>query len=1195
MAAVPVVDFSATPTSGNTSTSISFTDSSTNSPTGWAWYFGDDAFSNGWVQRTSAASWTIRCAQTSVTLPDGSIVLMGGTGATGLKNDVWRSTDAGATWSQQTAGALWSVRYDHNSVVMPDGSIVLMAGRDAGSYKNDTYRSTDKGASWSQQTAEALWTARFCPTSVALSDGSIVLMGGLDSSSNYQNDTYRSTDYGATWSQMTSSAGWTARYASSSAVLPDGSIVIMGGFRTGGPLNDVWRSSDKGATWSQMTANAGWTARYAFSSAVLPDGSIVIMGGYDKDGNHMNNVWRSADNGATWTQLTSSAAWSGKAYQSSAAIANGSIIVMGGVDSSDHYTNDVWYLETATSFAKNPTHTYSSNGNYKVSLQAYNSDGYSNSIKTDYITISQTLSSSAASGIGLPVPVPTTIPTPVPPPIADFSAPVTMGMAPLSVAFIDQSVNNPSSWYWSFGDQTMSTLQHPIHVYSSPGVYTVSLTATNAGGSHSKTRISFITINKTDAVTDFTGVPTSGNAPLTVAFTDRSGNKPVTWRWSFGDGMISTEQNPVYVYKKPGSYTVSLTTTNVTGGTGTKTRNDYISVINNSHALIVSAITPNSGIKNKIVEKAGISGSGFNSGTTVRLTKSGKADIVATSVSFISANKISCNIDLSGAETGTWNVVVTNSDGKSGSLANGFTIKSAAPVAAFDATPTSGGVPLKVTFMDKSSGDRITSRIWQYKLNLSSVWMTVPFDQSKSLTISSAGSYDIKLTVKGTDGSDDEIKTNYINAGCDFSKQLGIERCFGGIGDQCWGANLIQQEIDFGLFKKTFTINIVPVEQNQNTCLGNGWMSVGSIRHDKCCIITPTGKLCNGNFFGNGCEDEWNEAQSDTICSQTLNSPRQWPVTFGPYFYGNNGDDTTADLKAPSGTKVAIKNEKYCQSGQCKKDCNGNPIKKTDSCGEYCECSEITDSIVCNKNPVLILHGISDSVTNVYNSRLYAELSKTHKVYAIDYLSGPGNAYGDIRDYAHTLDNKIKEIKKQTNSEKVDIVAHSMGGLISRYRIQNIPDGEDDVGKLIMIGTPNHGSQISDQMNYCLANAAYCAQHAFDGTYKQDNINQAINEMYPGSEFLYELNGNRATSEDVAKGGVSDKTSNKVRYSVIAANYILNGDGAVMFDSAKLSGVPIYPVRASHIEQFSHQEVIDKVIEILADDDSSIPNKYKYT
>ena len=86
--------------------------------------------------------------------------------------------------------------------------------------------------------------------------------------------------YTAPWTQLNASAGWSARYGHSSVVMPDGSIVLMGGYDPAATIkNDVWRSTDNGATWTQMNASAGWSARYGHSSVVMPDGSIVLMGG----------------------------------------------------------------------------------------------------------------------------------------------------------------------------------------------------------------------------------------------------------------------------------------------------------------------------------------------------------------------------------------------------------------------------------------------------------------------------------------------------------------------------------------------------------------------------------------------------------------------------------------------------------------------------------------------------------------------------------------------------------------------------------------------------------------------------------------------------------------------------------------------------------------------------------------------------
>jgi PKD repeat protein len=77
-------------------------------------------------------------------------------------------------------------------------------------------------------------------------------------------------------------------------------------------------------------------------------------------------------------------------------------------------------------------------------------------------------------------------------------------------------------------------------------------------------------------VAEFAADPTSGTIPLTVNFTDTSSNTPTSWSWTFGDGDTSTEQSPSHVYNSAGNYTVSLTATNG-AGQNTETKVDYIS------------------------------------------------------------------------------------------------------------------------------------------------------------------------------------------------------------------------------------------------------------------------------------------------------------------------------------------------------------------------------------------------------------------------------------------------------------------------------------------------------------------------------------------------------------------------------------------------------------------------------------------
>jgi serine protease len=166
------------------------------------------------------------------------------------------------------------------------------------------------------------------------------------------------------------------------------------------------------------------------------------------------------------------------------------------------------------------------------------------------------------------------------PPVAAFSGTPLSGNYPLTVTFTDASTNSPTSWSWTFGDGGTSTAQNPSHVYTAAGTYTVALTATNAYGSNTLTKTGYVTVtapNTNPPVAAFSGTPLSGNAPLTVVFTDASTNTPTSWSWTFGDGGTSAVQNPSHVYTTAGTYTVALTATNAYGS-NTLTKTNYITV-----------------------------------------------------------------------------------------------------------------------------------------------------------------------------------------------------------------------------------------------------------------------------------------------------------------------------------------------------------------------------------------------------------------------------------------------------------------------------------------------------------------------------------------------------------------------------------------------------------------------------------------
>jgi len=127
---------------------------------------------------------------------------------------------------------------------------------------------------------------------------------------------------------------------------------------------------------------------------------------------------------------------------------------------------------------------------------------------------------------------------------------------------------------------------------------------------------------------------------------------------------------------------------------------------------------------------------------------------------------------------------------------------------------------------------------------------------------------------------------------------------------------------------------------------------------------------------------------------------------------------------------------------------------------------------VSSNNPVLIVPGIgaswnwqemiggplNDSWSFFPGVHIYDSLIEALEVEGFDvhviYYDWRKSNLETSKDF---LKKKIDEIKLKTGSNNVDIVAHSMGGLVSRAYIQS-NDFEDDVERFVMLGTPNHGS-----------------------------------------------------------------------------------------------------------------------------------------
>lgn len=147
-------------------------------------------------------------------------------------------------------------------------------------------------------------------------------------------------------------------------------------------------------------------------------------------------------------------------------------------------------------------------------------------------------------------------------PVPNFSATPREVCAFVPVVFTDLSTGTVSEWHWLFGDGGSSTTQNPSHEYTDTGYFTVTLIVGNYGCYDTLVMPNYIHVNPPIALFN---VILNCNLPFVRTFTDQSIGAD-EWTWDFGDGNTSTLQNPIHIYATAGVFNVTLTVRNLTTG-----------------------------------------------------------------------------------------------------------------------------------------------------------------------------------------------------------------------------------------------------------------------------------------------------------------------------------------------------------------------------------------------------------------------------------------------------------------------------------------------------------------------------------------------------------------------------------------------------------------------------------------------------
>jgi PKD repeat protein len=427
---------------------------------------------------------------TLTTLPDGRALVVSGDSETGARIDTPEIYDPVAdTWTPKAKKlmSLYPFMY-----VLPNGKVY-----EAGTKTTTSFFDASGAGSWSSGPTALFGSSSYSESGATYAPGKILRAGGGDPAINRT----QIIDMNAANPQWQETAPMAfPRRRMNTPVLADGSIMAVGGTRQ---ADDAGQAILDGEIWSpttkQWTTVASMTqARMYHSTALLlPDGRVVTGGG-ESTGRLTAQVY-SPPYLFKGPRPTITASPGDAAYGASFSV---------GTDVTD-------IAKVAIIRPSGVTHAIDMNQRYvPLSFSAAGSQltvtapPSANHAPPGYYML-VVVDSKGVPSVAKWVHLGQGGGSPPPPgaPVAAFSGSPLSGTAPLTVSFMDASTNSPTTWAWDFDNNGTvdSTQQNPQFTYTSPGTYTVKLTATNTSGSDTAVKTNYITV----------GSPPTGTQTLT--------------------------------------------------------------------------------------------------------------------------------------------------------------------------------------------------------------------------------------------------------------------------------------------------------------------------------------------------------------------------------------------------------------------------------------------------------------------------------------------------------------------------------------------------------------------------------------------------------------------------------------------------------------------------------------------------------
>ena len=225
-------------------------------------------------------------------------------------------------------GNLNTAHNNHTATLLPNGKVLVAGGDNTSNYTAITELYNPATGTWSN--TGSLNQARNSHTATLLPNGKVLVAGGQYGVSLSSAELYNPAT--GTWSNTGSLNN--PRYAHTATLLANGKVLVTGGFGKVGANFTVLASAElydpTAGTWSNTgTLNS---TRYYHTATLLANGKVLVAGGVDANGIHLTSAELYDPMTGTWSNTGSLN--TGRDYHTATLLNNGKVLVAGGLNSS---------------------------------------------------------------------------------------------------------------------------------------------------------------------------------------------------------------------------------------------------------------------------------------------------------------------------------------------------------------------------------------------------------------------------------------------------------------------------------------------------------------------------------------------------------------------------------------------------------------------------------------------------------------------------------------------------------------------------------------------------------------------------------------------------------------------------------------------------------------------------------------------